>query len=37
MFVWEFTHKKHEPDNIPFEPEVRVLRNATGVGIKIPW
>jgi len=37
MFVWEFTHTKHEPDNIPFEPEVRVLRNATGVGIKIPW
>jgi hypothetical protein len=37
MFVWEFTHKKHEPDNIPFEPEVRVLRNATGLGIRIPW
>jgi hypothetical protein len=37
MFVWEFTHKKHEPDNSPFEPEVRVLRNATGIGIRIPW
>jgi hypothetical protein len=37
MFVWEFTRKTHEPDNIPFEPEVRVLRDATGVGIRIPW
>ena len=37
MFVWEFTKKKHKPDNIPFEPEVRVLRDATGVGIRIPW
>jgi hypothetical protein len=37
MFVWEFTRKKHEPDNIPFEPEIRVLRQATGVGIRIPW
>jgi hypothetical protein len=37
MFVWEFTRKKHEPDNIPFEPEVRVLRDATGIGIRVPW
>lgn len=37
MFVWEFTRKTHEPDNIPFEPEVRSLRQATGVGIRIPW
>jgi hypothetical protein len=37
MFVWEFTRKTHEPDNIPFEPEVRVLRDATGIGIRIPW
>ncbi len=37
MFVWEFTRKTHEPDNIPFEPEVRSLRNATGVGLRIRW
>ena len=37
MFVWELTRKSHEPDNIPFEPEVRSLRNATGVGFRVPW
>lgn len=37
MFVYEFTRKTHEPDNIPFEPEVRSLRHATGVGLRIPW
>jgi hypothetical protein len=37
MFVWELTRKSHEPDNIPFEPEVRSLRQATGVGVRIAW
>ncbi|HUF35290.1 MAG TPA: hypothetical protein VMN37_05025 [Gemmatimonadales bacterium] len=37
MFVWELTRKSHEPDNIPFEPEVRSLRHATGIGLRIPW
>ncbi len=37
MFVWELTRKTHKPDNIPFEPEVRTLRNATGVGIRVGW
>jgi hypothetical protein len=37
MFVWELTRKSHKPDNIPFEPEVRTLRNATGVGIRVGW
>jgi hypothetical protein len=37
MFVWELTRKSHEPENIPFEPEVRSLRNATGVGVRIGW
>ena len=37
MFVWELTRKTHKPDNIPFEPEVRSLRNATGVGIRVGW
>jgi hypothetical protein len=35
MFVWEFTRKTHEPDNIPFEPEVRSLRDGTGVGLRV--
>jgi hypothetical protein len=37
MFVWELTRKSHEPDNIPFEPEVKSLRQATGVGLKVVW
>jgi hypothetical protein len=37
MFVWEMTRKTHKPDNIPFEPEVRSLRRATGVGVRIAW
>ena len=37
LFVLEFTRKKHKPDNIPFEPEVRSLRHATGVGVRIAW
>jgi hypothetical protein len=37
LFVWEMTRKTHKPDNIPFEPEVRSLRRATGVGVRIAW
>jgi hypothetical protein len=37
MFVWELTRKSHEPDNIPFEPEVKSLNNATGVGLRVRW
>jgi hypothetical protein len=37
MLIWELTGKSHRPDNIPFEPEVRSLRGATGVGVRIPW
>ena len=37
LFVWEITRKTHKPDNIPFEPEVRSLRQATGVGFRIAW
>jgi hypothetical protein len=37
MFVWELTRSSHEPDNIPFEPEVKSLRNGTGVGFRIAW
>jgi hypothetical protein len=37
MFVWELTRSSHEPDNIPFEPEVKSLRQGTGVGFRIAW
>jgi hypothetical protein len=35
MFVWELTRHTAKPDNIPFEPEVRSLRQATGIGIRV--
>jgi hypothetical protein len=35
LFVWEVTRKTHKPGNIPFEPEVRSLRQATGVGLRL--
>ena len=35
LFVWELTRGAPKPDNIPFEPEVRSLRQATGVGLRI--
>ena len=37
LFVIEFTRKTHKPDNIPFEPEIRSLRHATGVGVRVAW
>ena len=37
LFVWEMTRKTHKPDNIPFEPEVRSLRQATGVGVRVAF
>ena len=37
LFVLEFTRKTHKPDNIPFEPEVRSLWQATGVGVRVAW
>ena len=37
LFVWEMTRKTHKPDNIPFEPEVRSLRSATGVGLRFSF
>ena len=35
MFVWELTRRSPKPDNVPFEPEVRSLRWATGVGVRV--
>ena len=37
LFVLELTRKIHKPDNIPFEPEIRSLRRATGVGVRVAW
>jgi hypothetical protein len=37
FFVLELTRKTHKPDNIPFEPEIRTLRQATGVGVRVAW
>jgi hypothetical protein len=35
MFVWELTRKTTRPGIIPFKPEVRSLRQATGVGVRV--
>ena len=37
LFVWELTRHTPKPDNIPFEPEIRSLREATGVGVKVAF
>ena len=37
LFVWELTRPKGRPENIPFEPEVRSLRSATGLGLRIDF
>jgi hypothetical protein len=37
LFVWELTKPKGRPDNIPFEPEVRSLRGATGLGMRVAF
>ncbi|HEX2250345.1 MAG TPA: hypothetical protein VHH32_08335 [Gemmatimonadales bacterium] len=37
LFVWELTRPKSRPENIPFEPELRNLRGATGVGLRLQF
>jgi hypothetical protein len=37
LFIWELTRRNPKPDNIPFEPEVRSLRQATGVGVRLDF
>jgi hypothetical protein len=37
VFVWELTRHTSKPDNIPFEPEIRTLRQATGVGLRLQF
>jgi hypothetical protein len=35
LFVWELTRPKGRPENIPFEPELRILRRGTGLGFRV--
>jgi hypothetical protein len=37
MFVWELTRHSPRPDNIPFQPELKHLRQATGVGLRLEF
>jgi hypothetical protein len=37
LFIWELTGPKGRPDNIPFEPEVRHMRGATGLGLRLEF
>jgi hypothetical protein len=37
LFVWELTRHTPKPDNIPFEPEIRSLPQATGVGFRLAF
>lgn len=37
LFVWELARPKRRPGNIPFEPEVRSLRQATGLGLRMAF
>jgi hypothetical protein len=37
IFVWELTRRTSKPDNIPFEPEVRSLNRATGIGFRLEF
>ena len=37
IFIWELTRPKGRPRNIPFEPEVRSMRGATGVGLRMAF
>jgi hypothetical protein len=35
MFIWELARSKSRPHNIPFEPEVRSMREGTGLGFRL--
>jgi hypothetical protein len=38
MFIWELTRPKSRPDNIPFEPEMRVMPSGrTGLGVRVAF
>ena len=38
MFIWELARPKNRPDNIPFEPEMRVMpAGRTGLGLRVAF
>ena len=37
LFIWEFARPKSPPDNIPFEPEISVVRGTTRIGVRVSW
>ena len=38
MFIWELARPKNRPDNIPFEPEMRVMpEGRTGLGLRVAF
>jgi hypothetical protein len=38
MFIWELARPKNRPDNIPFEPEMRVMPSGrTGLGLRVAF
>jgi hypothetical protein len=38
LFIWELARPKHRPDNIPFEPEMRVMPlGRTGLGLRMAF
>jgi hypothetical protein len=38
LFIWELARPKNRPDNIPFEPEVRMMpKGRTGLGVKMAF
>ena len=38
LFIWELARPKNRPDNIPFEPEVRVTpAGRTGLGLRMAF
>jgi hypothetical protein len=38
LFIWELARPKTRPDNIPFEPEMRVMPSGrTGLGLKMAF
>ena len=37
LFIWEFSRPKNPPKNIPFEPELSIVRGTTRLGLRIDW
>jgi hypothetical protein len=38
LFIWELARPKNRPDNIPFEPEVRMMpAGRTGLGLRMTF